>query len=282
MVCVKNVRSIRGLWFVCISLVLVKSILLAGCAAQAPSLDTWLKNEQVNRATVEVDGYPVQVITKQAEGPLRIYIEGDGRAYITAYEPSGDPTPVNPVALKLALLDQSGANIVYLGRPCQWVRGAVCRDRGLWTTGRFTAEMAQLYVKLVEQYSRGEPVELVGYSGGAWLALQVAAKLPNVVNVRTVAGNLDPDAVNRIHKATKVAVAPWGDGIQLQGVPQVHYTGVEDKIVPPGVVEAYRDRVRPTCMEVVRVAASHGEGWEARWGEISREPIAPCEIPMDY
>ncbi len=48
--------------------------------------------------------------------PLRIYIEGDGFAYVTRGQPSIDPTPINLVPLRLAAVD-SGANIAWVARP---------------------------------------------------------------------------------------------------------------------------------------------------------------------
>ena len=52
--------------------------------------------------------------------PLTIYIEGDGQAWLTRTQPSLNPTPRNPLALRLAALDKS-ENVVYLARPCQYV-----------------------------------------------------------------------------------------------------------------------------------------------------------------
>ena len=50
---------------------------------------------------------------------ISIYIEGDGRAWETKYRLSEDPTPSNPVALRLAAVDPA-ANIAYIARPGQY------------------------------------------------------------------------------------------------------------------------------------------------------------------
>ncbi len=66
-----------------------------------------------------------------------VYIEGDGRAYVNRRTPSNDPTPGNPMALRLALADPS-LRVLYLGRPCQYTRGgepllhAVLDPGALW------------------------------------------------------------------------------------------------------------------------------------------------------
>ena len=55
--------------------------------------------------------------------PLTVYIEGDGYAWKTRRSLSNDPTPTDPIALRLALQDPA-ANLVYLARPCQYVETA--------------------------------------------------------------------------------------------------------------------------------------------------------------
>lgn len=209
----------------------------------------------------------VRNYTRLEEGQtLRVYIEGDGRAYISKGVVSGDPTPLNPVGLNLAMADTSMA-VMYLGRPCQWLRGPECRDRTLWTTARFTSQVAEAYAALVAEESGDKPVEVIGYSGGAWVALQVAARLPNVVRVVTVAGNLVPGYVNVHHKVTRIPVAAYPQG-RLAGVPVVAYVGRNDRIVPLGVVEAYVRETGAADVQVREVNATHGEGWEALYGRI--------------
>lgn len=49
---------------------------------------------------------------------LTIYLEGDGFAWFNPRQPPPDPTPLDPMALRLAQAQPSG-NAAYLGRPCQ-------------------------------------------------------------------------------------------------------------------------------------------------------------------
>jgi dienelactone hydrolase len=212
---------------------------------------------------MEVDGW--QVMTLHGEGAVRrIYIEGDGRAYISRDTPSGDPTPRNPVALKLALADkEEGA--MYVARPCQWVKGPQCKDNSVWTTLRFNEAVARVYAEVVRRASKSEPVELVGYSGGAWVALQAAARLDNVTKVTTVAGNLMPNWVNAQHKVSKMYVAEYPKG-RLVDVPVTAYVGIQDTVVGSGVVSAYQMATEARLVDVVEVQATHAEGWERLWG----------------
>lgn len=52
------------------------------------------------------------------EAELSIYLEGDGFAWFNSRQPPPDPTPLDPMALRLAQAQPSG-NATYLGRPCQ-------------------------------------------------------------------------------------------------------------------------------------------------------------------
>ena len=58
---------------------------------------------------------------------LVVYIEGDGLAWINRGQISEDPTPTDPVALRLAARDDA-ASVLYLARPCQFVTGSEARN----------------------------------------------------------------------------------------------------------------------------------------------------------
>lgn len=242
--------------------------LAGGCAAQeAVPLQGWLAGRPEWRV-VQLDAgpWPLAVAEKPGSGRMVVYVEGDGHAYVRRDLPSMDPTPMDPVGLKLALADTSGATVVYLARPCQWaVKGPWCRPE-LWTRGRFSQTMADMYANAIVRLSRGQPVEVVGYSGGGWLALQVASRLPNVDKVVTVAGNVDPAWVNDFHKVSAIEVAPYGG--RLATVAQVHYVGDRDRIVPEEAVRQFVDKVKPVDVRVVVVPGMGHGGWERVWGDL--------------
>ncbi|WP_414683398.1 lipase family protein, partial [Methylophaga sp. UBA5088] len=124
---------------------------------------------------------------------LTIYIEGDGLAWLNRRKISSDPTPVDPLVLKLAVHDKQA---VYLARPCQYVKSDRC-DKKLWTSARFSTEvvesMNQAVTELKNQF-QASSLRLIGYSGGGAIATLLAAERNDVDQLVTVTGNLDTTA----------------------------------------------------------------------------------------
>ena len=74
---------------------------------------------------------------------LTVYLEGDGLAYAHPGQPTLDPTPTDPVALRLALADPGGGPAAWIGRPCQYTmpdHGSGC-DGAEWTDRRYAPEV---------------------------------------------------------------------------------------------------------------------------------------------
>lgn len=167
---------------------------------------------------------------------LTIYLEGDGFAWVNASQPSSDPTPLNPVALQMALAQPSG-NAAYLARPCQYLTDRDnCRQR-YWTNARFAEEVVASLDQAVDQLKTqagAQELTLVGYSGAGALALLLAARRDDVRNIITVAGNLDPAAWTEYHHVSPLdgSLNPTGQLMRLARIPQVHLSGANDSVVP--------------------------------------------------
>jgi len=209
---------------------------------------------------------------------VTIYIEGDGAAWVSRTLPSADPTPRNPLALKLAVLDRS-ANVVYLARPCQYVRSPACSVDD-WTGRRFSEEAVRAVSAAIDQVVHpGQRLHLVGYSGGGAIATLLAARRGDVASLRTVAGNLDHEAVNRYHGVSPMPASlnPVDVAGRLAGLPQRHFVGTADDVVPPSIARSFVRRVADDrCARVVPVeGAGHAEGWERVWPVLSR-PFPVC------
>ncbi|KAF0118702.1 MAG: esterase/lipase/thioesterase [Rhodospirillaceae bacterium] len=248
---------------------------LSGCGGVAERVnDAHRIAAQGGLTPVTFDGgaFVLQGFYRSAPGKtLRVYVEGDGFAWVNRTTISNDPTPRDPVALELAVRDTEGTAVLYLGRPCQYVGVSGCSNR-YWTSHRFAPEVVAATSQALDQAKRlagAERIELVGFSGGGGLVVLVAAERGDVVSLRSVAGTLDHEVLNRHHRVTP----PSGSlnaadaAKRVAHLPQVHLVGGRDSLIGPYVAESYvRHAGDDRCIQVVSIAeASHGDGWAQGW-----------------
>ena len=210
---------------------------------------------------------------------ISIYIEGDGRAWETKHRLSDDPTPSNPVALRLAAVDPAD-NVAYIARPGQYSpsRFPEC-DSKYWSGRRFAPEVVGSMDKVVDilkEKSGAKYLELVGYSGGGAIAVLVAARRRDVVAFRTVAGNLDPRAFCKYHHVSQLdgSMNPLDVARKVAHIPQRHFVGSRDKIVPRAIAESFTKMEGNNNYERITVVdgVSHNGGWQKRWRELLSIP----------
>jgi pimeloyl-ACP methyl ester carboxylesterase len=209
--------------------------------------------------------------------PIDIYIEGDGHAWRSRSEPALDPTPREAMGLKLAVQDPA-ANVVYLARPCQFTAPDSHCDVAYWTGKRYSLEVISAMDQAVSHYaalSPGSALHLIGYSGGGTLAILIAARRSDVASIRTVAGNLDVDAVMRLHSVSPMplSVNPIDEARQVASVPQIHFSGGADRVVPPSIAERFARAAGGTCVQTRIIAGMGHEGpWDERWAALLTQP----------
>lgn len=209
---------------------------LCGCASvQIPENFSY---REIQAGTFTLASW--QKIEKPGQ-PVKIYIEGDGRAFNAYGIPSADPTPREKFVRKLAFKDPHG-NVVYLARPCQFINKPPCGQK-YWTTGRFAAEVIDSAAAAVKAVAGNAPATLVGFSGGAQVAALVSALHPeiNIKKIITISGNLDHPAWTELHK-----VLPLKDSLDLNNYKDifskkdtVNYAGEKDRIVPPFLIRNF-------------------------------------------
>lgn len=212
-------------------------------------------------------GLPVQTwVPAGRHQQLRVFVEGDGRAYVTSTRPSTDPTPAEPVILRLAMADGSA----YLGRPCQYVTADSCSAIE-WTDRRFSKLALDSMSAALDQIKRGagaDTLELVGYSGGGAMALLLAANRTDVTSVQTIAGNVDPVfwASSKGHAPLKGSLDPLAFRDRLALIPQRHMVGAGDKVITRAVVASYVKNLPASgCVQVVSYSGDHWNGISEAW-----------------
>ena len=250
---------------------------LAGCAGdRRATADRLAAASGLQPVGIETGIHRIQAWRRigAPEQPANVYIEGDGLAWRDRYRPSRDPTPLNPVGLALASRDAS-PNVIYLARPCMYGADDSRCSIPVWTERQFDEPaIAALDRALDRLMQPGQRLHLIGYSGGAAMAVALAARRGDVASLRSVAGNLDPAAVNRFHNVTPLpaaidvaALAP-----RLARLPQLHFTGISDRIVPGFIATGFAGAAGP-CATVVDVPADHARGWEEVWPRLLQMPF---------
>ncbi|HHK0123981.1 alpha/beta hydrolase [Pseudomonas aeruginosa] len=267
------------------TMALLVGAVLAGCQAPRQTLQQ-LANEQGRTLEIlSVQPYPLALVSPRkipTGSRLRVYLEGDGHAWITSKQPSLDPSPRNLLVTRLATGDPYPS--VYLARPCQFVSTLVCKPE-LWTNRRFSQEIVDSLGQALNQLKtryRNQEFELVGYSGGAALALLLAAQRDDVSFVQTIAGNLSPRLWAQMKGLSPLSgsLDPLDYRTRLQHLPQRHMIGEQDRVVPARLAELYQQaRGGPACSQIVRITdANHDSGWETSailWTLSQPEPACP-------
>lgn len=240
-------------------------VLLSGCASITAPADYVYKEIETRDFTIAT----WQKITNPQE-VYKIYIEGDGYAFNSYGKPSQDPTPRGTLVRELAFGDKS-PNVIYLARPCQYIKSSICSVRH-WTTARFAPEIINAEYETIKQIAGNHPVILIGFSGGAQIAGLVATAKPglNVKKIITIAGNLDHLSWTQYHNLPSLNESMNLESYreQFTGVPQIHYVGSDDKVMPPVLVRKF---VGNDDLVVEVNGANHNEGWESIYNKVWSE-----------
>lgn len=209
-------------------------------------------------------------------GTLTVYIEGDGRAWTNPWQPSTDPTPTDPIALRLAAADPARP-LVYLARPCQFEASAACDPR-LWTGARLSPQVVAIFQQAIDEAVRrslSERIALIGYSGGGALAALIAERRHDVAWLVTIASDLDLADWVRLHGLQPLSdsLDPADDAPAIQRLPQIHLAGSEDSVVPPAIAQSFLHRLPANSPAQVMVVPGfdHQCCWADAWPRLLGE-----------
>ena len=212
------------------------------------------------------------VLWNHASGPhLRIYVEGDGTPWLRGTRVSVDPTPSNPVLLRL-MHDATHA-AVYLGRPCYFgsATDKGCDERW-WTFDRYSRIVVASMCAAANRVSRelgAETVQLIGYSGGGAIVVRMSECTDRLVSLSTIAGNLDPWAWSEHHGYSPLVnlLPPGPAASQHSDVIESHWQCSNDHDVPPSTTDTYF-ATRGRAIRHIVDACSHSKGWQRYWSHI--------------
>lgn len=253
-------------------------MLLAGCASPQQKLALWAQANGATTAVLNTLEFPIQTVTPtqlKSGSRLTIYIEGDGHAWSTSSQPSLDPSPRTFAVAKLATSRYPG---IYMARPCQFIMSPACNS-SVWTDARFSSAVVQAMNSAVEQLVRrysATSVELIGYSGGAAIALLIAERRKDVSQIQSIAGNLDTNAWIRYHHLSPLAgsLDPIADISRLANTPQRHFSAADDRNITPELTNGYTQATKLRCVQVVSVPGDHATALERFDARSLRSPMS--------
>lgn len=255
---------------------LLLSLALAGCADLNARADIMAQAASLRHEHIATDNFVLTAFVRitRHDLPLTIYVEGDGMAWRSRNEPSADPTPRKAMGLALAAADLT-PNVVYLARPCQYTPRAANPSCEItyWTDKRYSEKIVRAINQAVAHYAAqvpGQRLHLVGFSGGGALVVLVAARRSDVASLRTVAGNLDHVAVNRHHKVSAMPESLNAIDVakQVAAIPQIHFTGENDQIVPPFIAQRFVSIAGKCAQARLVQGMSHDDDWNRLWPEL--------------
>lgn len=259
-------------------------ILVTGCASRSDLATDIARSASLQPTIIKTAGFDLQTHSRLVAGQdvLRIYIEGDGLAWITPTRISDDPTPGQPIALQMAAVDQTGVSIAYIGRPCQYtggIRARNCADGKYWTTHRYAPAVVDSLAQAIRHLKHqtgATQIDLVGYSGGGTLAMllqQENQQLPfrhiiAVAPVLDVAGWVEHHQVSPLVGSLDPAKRSPGSSN-----PDIHILqGGKDQVIPPALTRAALARLRNNGYTKLSLQEfggfDHGCCWAENWPNI--------------
>lgn len=227
-------------------IVMLASLILGACSSY---VDRVAAQNGMSKLVAEDDSFRHVVFIKTSntnDNVLHVYFESDGRPWINGgRHQASDPTPRDPLALKLMAVD--AANTAYVGRPCYF---GLASDPGcnasVWTFGRYSPEvvgsMAEAVRGIIKSGAYREVI-LIGYSGGGVIARLVAPHIPETIGLLTIAANLDTAAWTALHGYLPLSKSlnPATEDPLPKTILHVQAIGGKDQLVPPCVTDAYRN-----------------------------------------
>lgn len=275
----------RPLFFTLLAVLL--TVLLTGCAAGKTSSGLTVLAERgadYGFQAVNFTGpkFTLAGLIKGRSGTsddLVVYLEGDGRGVVRG-RVTADPTPSRAMGFELASSDPAPA-VLYLARVGQFQPSQTGQKyQAYWSNKRLSEESVQAADRAVSEAKArlgAKRIHLVGYSGGGGLAILLAERRSDVVTLATVAGLLDTSwwVREKNFQPLEGSLNPADQAMVLAGLPQVHFYGSEDAIIPPRMSAHFKTLAPFTNFRRVEVGTNHWKGWPDMWPGLLRSYLMP-------
>ena len=253
---------------------LSQGLIFLGCESSfRKDLYALAKNSPLNeQILLNLDHFNVLGWGKNSHSKnVHVYIEGDGQSWQDPWTISDDPTPPDPMGFRIALADSRTDSILYFARPCQYIMDQRCTPLD-WTSDRFGPKVIQTYHKALDFIKAKWHIQtftLHGYSGGATVALLIAAQRKDIHSVVTFAPLLDPLSWTTYHRYTPLngSLSPLKNADRLNQTPQDHFFGLKDTEVPYKISSSYFSVIPQSSINRVHKLPNftHYSDWPGFW-----------------
>ena len=254
---------------------LLAAALASGCATLGTPperAEALARDAGLQRVVLPAGAFRLLAYRREARGDLlTVYLEGDGAPWPAPDRPPADPTPPDPLALRLAAADRA-ATVAWIARPCQYatLTSQPDCDSRYWRGARYGEEVVAALDHAISALARAAGaarVVLVGHSGGGAAAALVAARRTDVAALVTVGGVLDAARWTALHRVSPLAASldPIDAAARTTGIPQRHFVGTRDAITPPLLAESFAARAGAPSSAIRVEGRDHDCCWTDDW-----------------
>ncbi len=258
-------------------LLLLFTAALVGCATPSSRFDAYASSYELEKSVVFGMAFQHAIYQRMSGSTdgrvLHVYLGSDGTPW-SDNRPTLDPTPRNPLTLRLMVADDKP--FIYVGRPCYHGLSAnpECREK-FWTSARYSKPIIESMARVIENFAGSagyDSINLIGYSGGGVIAVLTAERINSVKTLITIAANLDIDTWAEYHGYDPLteSINPALQAPVRPTVQQLHLFGANDRFVPPKTTERFFENNSEASRRSYP-GFDHRCCWEKIWGELIGE-----------
>ena len=265
--------------------------LAAGCASSSVEAWTNLSDRGAGLGfkptSFQVPPFTLSGLMKGQPGDsadLVVYLEGDGRGVVRG-RVTQDPTPSRAMGFELARSDPAPM-VLYLARIGQFQPSQTGQKyQSYWANKRLSEESVSAASRAIDEAKSrlgAERVHLIGYSGGGGLAILLAERRSDVASLITVAGLLDTQwwVREKNYQPLEGSLNPADQVTAIAGVPQIHFFGVDDAIIPPQMSAHFQSLAPFQTFRRVEIDTNHWKAWPELWPDLMRQYVAPMRSDL--